>query len=89
MQSAFEQAIKEHLALRQRNASLEQDMPLSRYRVEETVANHALFKPEAEARLEETQALPSADGWPVRDEDTSFEIPQDLWARSPSFDWGD
>ena len=83
MESSFSDAINEHLELRRRNARLEPDLPLARYRSEE-ISNHSLFRPEAEARLEDTQEfLPT---WPVRDEDAV-----DAWLirEAPAFDWGD
>ena len=52
--SLFAQVIQEHLALKERNAALEQDLPLDRYRTEDPFENHPLFKTEEQARLEET-----------------------------------
>jgi hypothetical protein len=81
--TSFGDAINDHLELRRRNAGLESELPLSRYRSEE-ISNHSLFRPEAEARLEDTQAF--APAWPLRDEDAV-----DAWLirDAPSFDWGD
>src|SRR5207248_10940372 len=48
----FDQAIQEHLDLQRRNASLEDTMPLDRYRVDEALDRHGLFKSEIEPRME-------------------------------------
>jgi hypothetical protein len=83
MGSLFSDAINDHLELRRRNARLEPELPLSRYLPEE-IGNHSLFRPEAEARLDDTQEF--APHWPLRDEDAV-----DAWLvrEPPSFDWGD
>ena len=52
--SPFAQAIQEHLELRQRNATLDPQMPLHVYKSEDPFENHPLFKTEEQARLEET-----------------------------------
>jgi hypothetical protein len=82
--SSFSDAINQHLELRRRNASLEDSLPLDRYRTEET-SNHSLFKPEADARLEETQDF--APEWPMLGRDAVL----DTWLvrDAPAFDWGD
>ena len=72
--SLFAQVIQEHLALKERNAALEQDLPLERYRNEDPFENHPLFKTEEQARLEETMdgEVTAAEleetslGWPAR-----------------------
>jgi hypothetical protein len=81
--TSFADAINDHLELSRRNARLESELPLARYRSEE-ISNHSLFRPEAEARLEDTQDF--APVWPLRDEDAV-----DAWLvrEAPSFDWGD
>ena len=86
--SPFKQAIKEHLVLRAQNTVLEAEMPLSRYRSEEMSANHAVFKSEAEAVREETRDGAQAD-WPVAEADSGLLASDELWARSPTFEWGD
>jgi hypothetical protein len=52
--SFFAQAIQEHLELKQRNSTLEPQMPLDAYKNEDPFENHPLFKTEEQARLEET-----------------------------------
>ena len=52
--SLFAQVIEDHLALKERNARLDQTMPIERYKEEDVFDNHPLFKTEEEARLEET-----------------------------------
>jgi hypothetical protein len=52
--SQFAQAIQEHLELKQRNSTLERQMPLNTYKSDDPFENHPLFKTEEQARLEET-----------------------------------
>ncbi len=84
----FKQAIKEHLVLREQNRVLEAEMPLDRYRSEESTPNHALFKSEAEAVSEETVEV-GQDASPVMQADTGPSSSDELWVRSPTFEWGD
>ena len=53
-ESGFAQAIREHLALKTRNADLDGDMPIDRYLDGDPLENHPLFKSEEQARIEET-----------------------------------
>jgi hypothetical protein len=97
--SLFAQVIQDHLELRERNAKLEDTMPLTQYKAEDPFDNHPLFKTEEQARLEETMdghepavtAEPSALAWPGEDtaEDAGPEADEGLWSRSRDFDWGD
>jgi hypothetical protein len=95
--SFFAQVIQDHLELKRRNAQLEPQMPLARYRIEDPFDNHPLFKTEEQARLEETM-----DGevqapietktlkWPGEDPDEQLpELDGSLWSQSRDFDWGD
>ena len=99
--SLFAQVIRDHLDLKERNSTLDRQMPIDRYKSEDPFENHPLFKTEEQARLEETidgepafvtdQALP----WPGEEtaenaaageiEDSGF------WNidRARDFDWGD
>ena len=86
--SPFKQAIKEHLVLREQNRVLEAEMPLARYRSEEILANHAVFKSEADAVHEETLEGGAGD-WPVVEANVGLLAADELWARSPTFEWGD
>ena len=52
--SHFAQAIQEHLELKQRNSTLERQMPLNTYKSDDPFENHPLFKTEEQARLEDT-----------------------------------
>ena len=52
--SLFSQVIQDHLELKRRNAELESNMPLDRYKAADPFNNHPLFKTEEQARLEET-----------------------------------
>ena len=68
--SYFAQVIKDHLELKEKNSTLDDHMPIDRYKADDPFENHPLFKTEEQARLEETidgepafvsdQALP----WP-------------------------
>ena len=100
--SVFAQVIQDHLELKERNARLEDTMPLGRYRNVDPFDNHPLFKTEEQARLEETMdgqqpavALESTElAWPGEEtvEHAGPEVEVDghnLWGRSRDFDWGD
>jgi hypothetical protein len=96
--SLFAQVIQDHLALKERNAALERDLPLDRYKTEDPFENHPLFKTEEQARLEETMdgELNATDlgepalGWPQPEEPAvGEETDSGLWSRSRDFDWGD
>ncbi len=52
--SLFAQVIKDHLALKERNAQLGGSMPIEGYKAEDPFRNHPLFKSEEQARIEET-----------------------------------
>jgi hypothetical protein len=52
--SLFAEVIKDHLALKERNQTLDRQMPIDRYKAEDPFQNHPLFKTEEQARLEET-----------------------------------
>ena len=54
MPSMFAKTIQDHLELKERNAKLEESMPLGHYKTADPFDNHPLFKSEEQARLEET-----------------------------------
>jgi hypothetical protein len=92
--SFFARVIQDHLALKERNAGLETQMPLGRYKAEDPFDNHPLFKTEEQARLEETmdgeeQVVAHAHtlAWPG--DETAENGDPGLWSRSRDFDWGD
>jgi hypothetical protein len=97
--SIFSQVIQDHLELKERNAKLEESMPLGNYRADDPFDNHPLFKTEEQARLEETMdgeeaavvSQPTVLAWPG--EETSNDVASDtdegLWTKSRDFDWGD
>jgi hypothetical protein len=98
--SAFADAIREHLALKNRNARLDPEMPLERYLEEDPLENHPLFKSEEQARIEETMGgEPAAElsserlPWPGEETVEDVEGPaldEALWTGRPrDFDWGD
>jgi hypothetical protein len=102
MNTTFARVIEEHLELKRKNSTLDGDMPLDRYHIDDPFQNHPLFKSEEQARIEETLAgdEPLADSeelvlaWPVAEEtDPAIEQRSDtedsLWGRSREFDWGD
>ena len=97
--SHFAQAIQEHLELKQRNSTLERQMPLNTYKSDDPFENHPLFKTEEQARLEETMDgqesvvadRPTVLAWPGEDtlERATPDGEENLWGRSRDFDWGD
>ena len=100
--SLFAQVIQDHLELKQRNAELEDAMPLGRYKAADPFDNHPLFKSEEQARLEETMdgevvahvAAPPTLAWPGEEvAERSFGEPDadsdSFWGRSRDFDWGE
>ena len=99
--SIFAKVIQDHLELKERNARLEETMPLGHYVANDPFDNHPLFKTEEQARLEETldgvEAVvvdePTVLAWPGEDtaEHSAPEAEEngDLWGRSRDFDWGD
>ena len=99
--TSFASVIENHLELKRRNASLEREMPIDRYKTDDPFQNHPLFKSEEQARFEETQSgeLPAVVeedlvlAWGGTEE-TDPAIGQadgedTLWGRSRDFDWGD
>jgi len=97
--SSFAQVIQDHLELKERNAKLEEAMPLGNYKHEDPFDNHPLFKTEEQARLEETidggeplvASEPTVLAWPGEEteEHTAPEGDESLWTKSRDFDWGD
>jgi hypothetical protein len=91
--SMFTDVIQDHLELKRKNAELDNQMPLDRYKIEDPFENHPLFKTEEQARIEETmdgevRAPVEAHAMaPEVSEDTGVE--DGLWGRSRDFDWGD
>jgi hypothetical protein len=99
-ESGFAQAIREHLELKDRNAGLDDDMPIDRYLDGDPLENHPLFKSEEQARIEETmEGEPAAElssdrlPWPGEETVEDVEGPaldEALWTGRPrDFDWGD
>jgi hypothetical protein len=82
--SLFAQVIQDHLALKERNARLDDTMPIDRYKLEDPFDNHPLFKSEEQARIEETMdgvepdfretSLEHALAWPADEEKTAEKI---------------
>jgi hypothetical protein len=100
--SIFAKVIQDHLELKERNARLEDSMPLGHYKAADPFDNHPLFKTEEQARLEETMdgedaavAEPTVLAWPGEETaehagpDSDQSGDGDLWGRSRDFDWGD
>ena len=99
-ESAFGQAIREHLELKGRNAGLDTEMPLDRYLGGDALENNPLFKSEEQARIEETMdGEPAAElsserlPWPGEETAENVEgaaLDEALWTGRPrDFDWGD
>ena len=98
-QAMFAKVIQDHLELKERNARLEDSMPLVHYKIADPFDNHPLFKTEEQARLEETMdggepavaAEPMVLAWPGEEtaEQAGPDSEEGLWGRSRDFDWGD
>lgn len=98
---SFAKVIEDHLELKRRNAALEREMPIDRYRSQDPFQNHPLFKSEEQARLEETlsgtEPISAEDelvlAWPAGEETdptlAQADTEPNLWSRSRDFDWGD
>jgi hypothetical protein len=74
--SLFASVIEDHLALKRRNSVLEVSMPIDHFIPEDPFQNHALFKTEQEARLEEeeTGEHPAVTlEWPSASEDGDLD----------------
>jgi hypothetical protein len=97
--SMFAKVIQDHLELKERNARLEDSMPIGHYKNADPFDNHPLFKTEEQARLEETmdgeEPAVAMEGtvlaWPGEDtaEHAGADTDENLWGRSRDFDWGD
>jgi hypothetical protein len=88
----FSDVIQDHLELKRRNAELEGDLPLKRYKSEDPFNNHPLFKTEEQARIEET--MDGEESLPPEPVSLAAEYEpspgeESLWGRSRDFDWGD
>ena len=79
--SYFAQVIRDHLELKERNASLDDHMPIEHYKADDPFENHPLFKTEEQARVEETMdgiepdfsdaSLENALAWPADELETA------------------
>ena len=95
--SIFSKVIADHLELKRRNAELERQMPIDRYKAEDPFDNHPLFKTEEQARHEETMdgieppVLAPGFAWPGEKAlaGVAADDGDGLWTRSRDFDWGD
>ena len=83
----FDDAIKEHLELRRRNAQLEPALPLQRYHAQVRSTEHQPFNRQAEVLSEETQEF--SPGWRASPEPGRDVGSSKLWDVPPLFDWGD
>jgi hypothetical protein len=91
--SMFNDVIREHLRLKERNADLEPAMPLGRYKGTDPFENHPLFKTEEQARIEDTLdggvSIVDAEELAVEAHLHEVAHSEGLWSRSRDFDWGD
>lgn len=78
--SLFAEVIKDHLALKEQNSTLDRHMPIERYKAEDPFQNHPLFKTEEQARLEET--MDGAPDFVAHGVDTSLPWPGEATAES-------
>jgi hypothetical protein len=77
------------LELQERNSGLERELPLASYRAEQVLANHAMFRSEAQAQQEETASDAEQDDWPLAEAETDSFYAGGTWVGEPVFDWGD
>jgi hypothetical protein len=90
--SMFANVIQDHLELKRKNAELDDQMPLERYRIEDPFENHPLFKTEEQARIEETldgELLAPVEAHTAVTDVSEDTVEDGLWGRSRDFDWGD
>ena len=91
--SLFAEVIQEHLELKRRNAALEPEMPLEKYKTDDPFENHPLFKTEEQARIEETmdgtESIPAEHLVTLAPQPEQTADEDTLWGRSRDFDWGD
>jgi hypothetical protein len=90
--SLFANVIQDHLELKRKNADLDDQMPLERYRIEDPFENHPLFKTEEQARIEETmdgEVLAPVETHSFTPDVSEDPVEDGLWGRSRDFDWGD
>jgi hypothetical protein len=80
--SLFAEVIKDHLALKEQNSTLDRHMPIDRYKNEDPFQNHPLFKTEEQARLEET--MDGAPDFVAEGVDMSLPWPGEETAESPT-----
>jgi hypothetical protein len=90
--SLFAAVIEDHLALKRRNAHLNERRPIEAFALPDPFDNHALFKTEAAARREEeeTGEHPAISlEWPAANAVGEVE---EAWLdqqQCQDFDWGD
>jgi hypothetical protein len=103
--SLFAQVIRDHLDLKERNARLDEKMPIDHYKIGDPFENHPLFKTEEQARIEETMdgvepdfsdaSLENVLAWPAEEKTAEAVAPvaeeSGFWtgAVARDFDWGD
>jgi len=75
--SMFSRVIEDHLALKERNSRLDSTMPIERYKDEDPFDNHALFKSEEQARIEETMDGVEVD--PDFSDESLEDVGRGLW----------
>ena len=87
MDSAFKDAIREHLQLKERNRLIEPTMPLSRYRTAEPPAERGVDQ-DANTGRGDILDPDGPAGWPTA-EGLGLERPASLWADSAVDGWVD
>ena len=87
METLFSRVIREHLALRERNARLERAMPVEHYRSDDPAANNALFRSESGARLDDTDEFEGVRG--AFSYSVTSAADDASWGSPRAFDWGD
>ena len=87
MDSAFKEAIREHLELKERNRWIEPTMPIARYRTAEPPPELGVDQDSSTGRGDILDPDGPA-GWPTA-EGLGLESPESLWAGSSDEGWVD
>jgi hypothetical protein len=94
--SIFAQVIRDHLDLKERNAQLDDTMPIDHYKLGDPFENHPLFKSEEQARIEETMGGVEPDfseaslenAWPADEPEEPATAESAVAAVEESTFWG-
>ena len=92
MGESFDDVIKQHQELKQRNSKLEKDMPIANYVGQGPVFDGELGPQSEEGAAFDTAAWMGRRAGSRRDRakaETFLDSLEDVWSSGPVFDWGD